>query len=290
MSQTVFNHTVKGKSSLGGGHSWSEFHSWASATPGGELYIRLDRTSNYCDGDRGYVIWNTSSLPDNATISSSVLGLKTAQINNPFSGSAEFRVVTMASNTAVTNTDFNITNFGTLAGSIAMTSIPSAGNTFNVTIDPTIISKDGYTKLGMIHSRDYANQDPGNGSGYMELRLNDSTNITLTITWTTPPVVTTGVASDLQPISATLAGNVTDVGGGTVSSRGVCWNTSTNPTTSNSKTATTGTTGAYTVSATGLLPGTLYHYRAFVVTENSTQYGADQTFRTPGGAILFNLL
>lgn len=290
MSQTVFNHTVKGKNTLGGGHSWSEFHSWASATTGGELYIKLDRTSTYCDGDRGYVIWDTSSLPDNATISSSVLGLKTAQIANPFGGTAEFRVVTMASNTAVTNTDFNISNFGALAGSVALASVPSAGNTFNVIIDPTTISKDGYTKFGMIHSRDYANQDPGNSSGYMELRLNDSTNITLTIDWTTPPSCTTGLATDIQPISATLGGNVTDAGGGTVSSRGVCWSTTANPTTSSPKATAAGTTGAYTVSATGLLPGTLYHYRSFVITENSTQYGSDVTFRTPGGAIMFNLL
>lgn len=283
MSQTVFNHSVKGKNTLGGGHSWSEFHSWTTATPGSELYMKLDRTSTYCDGDRGYIIWDTSSLPDNATLSAAVLGLKTAQISNPFSGSAEFRVVTMASNTAVTNTDFNITNFGALAGSINMSSIPAAGNTFNVTIDPTVISKTGYTKFGMIHSRDYANQDPGNGSGYMELRLNDSTNITLTVTYTTPAVVTTGEATNIKATTATLAGNVTDAGGGTVTQRGICWSTSENPTTSDSKGTATGTTGAYTVDASSLISGTIYHYRAYVITENSTQYGSDETFRTVFG-------
>lgn len=104
------------------------------------------------------------------------------------------------------------------------------------------------------------------------------------------PAVTTGAATGVQPISAILAGNVTSAGGGTISERGVCWSLTANPTTANPKATSAGTTGAYTVSATGLLPGTLYHYRAYVTNENSTQYGSDATFRTSGGAILFNLL
>lgn len=94
------------------------------------------------------------------------------------------------------------------------------------------------------------------------------------------PAVTTGSASSVDKTTATLAGNVTDAGGGTVSERGVCWSTGPNPTTASPK-ANSGTgTGSYTVPATGLTASTLYHYRAYVINENSTQYGADQTFTT----------
>lgn len=145
------------------------------------------------------------------------------------------------------------------------------------------ITKAGTTLIGCRMGHDYnGNSDvPGNlaAENFMEsATVADKEKTYLVITWTTPPAVTTGGATNITHITATLAGTVTDYGGGTVTERGVCWATGANPTTANSK-ATTGS-DAISVGATGLTKNTLYHYRAYVITENSTQYGADATFTT----------
>jgi hypothetical protein len=82
---------------------------------------------------------------------------------------------------------------------------------------------------------------------------------------------------------------VTDAGGGTISERGICWKTSTGPTTSDSKATAAGTTGAYTASLTGLLPNTLYYVKAYAINEAGTSYGDEVTFRSSSDAgILFS--
>jgi hypothetical protein len=77
-------------------------------------------------------------------------------------------------------------------------------------------------------------------------------------------------------------GNVTEDNGSTITSRGVCWSTSINPTITDSKTIETGTTGAYTSTITGLARNTTYHIRAYVTnTESGTSYGSDLELTTP---------
>lgn len=164
------------------------------------------------------------------------------------------------------------------------------GNSYNGSISDPGAPNDGYANRGgggggcrAYNEGGVSGGSPG-GSGVVIISY--TTN-----SFSVAPTITTGAATNLQPISATLNGNVTDTGGGTISTRGVCWATTANPTIANSKTATTGISGAFAVS-TGqvLLPGILYHCRAYATNENGTSYGTDTTFRTPGGAILFNLL
>jgi hypothetical protein len=74
---------------------------------------------------------------------------------------------------------------------------------------------------------------------------------------------------------------VVDDGGGTVSARGVCYSTATNPTTSDDK-VTGGTgTGAFTSSITGLTKGTIYYVRAYATNEIGTSYGNQLAVRVP---------
>ena len=259
------------------------------------------RTKKEADGSsfsikRGVVVFNTSTLPDNATVSSAVLRLYSTFESDTVGGVATADVVSvnLASDSSLSNDDFN--DFGTTVLSYVETSAPGFGtatpNTYkSFTLATNLISLTGNTRFGIREKKDVISSEPINPNTSNEFIFQVTTNVPhLDLVYTTPPAVTTGVVSALQPISATLAGNVTDAGGGTVSERGVCWSTTSTPTTSNSKATSAGTTGTYTVGATGLLPGTLYYYRAYVITENSTQYGAEASFRTPGGAILFNLL
>lgn len=96
----------------------------------------------------------------------------------------------------------------------------------------------------------------------------------------TPPTVTTQAVSSIAETTATGNGNVTDDGGATITERGVCWSTSTTPTTSNSKATATGTTGAFTASITGLTEGTTYYVRAYAINAEGTSYGSQVSFFT----------
>ena len=96
----------------------------------------------------------------------------------------------------------------------------------------------------------------------------------------TIPVVTTTAISSITAISASSGGNVTSDGQATVTAKGVCWSTSANPTTSDSKTTDGTGTGNFTSSITGLNPNTTYHVRAYATNSQGTGYGSDLTFTT----------
>ncbi len=98
-------------------------------------------------------------------------------------------------------------------------------------------------------------------------------------------VVTTTAASSITSTTASSGGNITTDGGSSVSSRGVCWGTSTNPTISGSHTTDGNGTGAFTSSLTGLSANTLYHIRAYATNGNGTFYGNDLTFTTLCGIV-----
>ena len=94
-------------------------------------------------------------------------------------------------------------------------------------------------------------------------------------------IVTSPTATNINVSTATLGADVTSEGGASVTERGVVWALTADPTTSDpGKATTTGTTGAFTVPATGLAPGTLYHYRGYAVNSVGTGYSPDATFTT----------
>lgn len=94
------------------------------------------------------------------------------------------------------------------------------------------------------------------------------------------PTVSTTVVSSVTATTATSGGNVTSDGGATITARGVCWSTSANPTTSDSKTTDAGTTGSFTSNITGLTASTNYYLRAYATNSVGTSYGAQETFTT----------
>jgi hypothetical protein len=94
------------------------------------------------------------------------------------------------------------------------------------------------------------------------------------------PTVTTTAVTSITTTTAASGGNVTADGGASVTARGVCWSTSANPTTANTKTTNGTGTGTFTSSLTGLTSNTLYHVRAYATNSVSTSYGADVQFTT----------
>ena len=96
----------------------------------------------------------------------------------------------------------------------------------------------------------------------------------------TPPVITTIAVTEITYTAAISGGNVTSESGAAVSSRGICWNTSIDPTISNSKTAESLGLGAFISNITQLTPNTKYYVRAYATNSVGTGYGNLVTFTT----------
>jgi hypothetical protein len=96
---------------------------------------------------------------------------------------------------------------------------------------------------------------------------------------TTPTVSVTTAATSLTNNSASSGGET--ITGGSVTSKGVVWNTSTAPTVALSTKTNDGTGSTnFTSSLTSLSPQTLYYIRAFATNAAGTGYGDEKTFRT----------
>jgi uncharacterized protein (TIGR02145 family) len=96
----------------------------------------------------------------------------------------------------------------------------------------------------------------------------------------TPPVVTTTNVTDISQTTATTGGNVTSDGNAEVTSRGVCWNTSENPTIANKKTSDGTGTGLFASSLTQLIPNTKYYVKAYANNSAGIGYGYQVSFIT----------
>jgi hypothetical protein len=95
-----------------------------------------------------------------------------------------------------------------------------------------------------------------------------------------PPLVSTANVTNITNTSLTCGGNITNDGGTSVTSRGVCWSTSQSPTTANSKITNGIGIGSFTSTISGLTPGTTYYIKAFAVNSTGTGYGDQVTATT----------
>jgi len=164
--------------------------------------------------------------------------------------------------------------------------ILSKGVCWNTSPDPTI-SNNKTTESGGLGSfsssltqllsnttyyvRAYATNSAGTGYG---------NQITFTTNQIGVPVLTTTIISTVGQTTATSGGNITDDKGGNVTSRGVCWSKSENPTIADNKTIDGTSTGSFVSSLTGLSGNTLYYIRAYATNSAGTQYGNQVTFTT----------
>lgn len=96
--------------------------------------------------------------------------------------------------------------------------------------------------------------------GYPSIELSEITNITGT--------------------TAITGGEITAEGESPVIERGVCWNTSKNPTIGDSKTSDGEGSGAFISEISGLEPGKIYYVRAYATNENGTGYSTESTFNS----------
>ncbi|MBP9741719.1 MAG: hypothetical protein KBD28_13605, partial [Chitinophagaceae bacterium] len=109
------------------------------------------------------------------------------------------------------------------------------------------------------------------------------------------PTVATGTHTNVTTSSVTLAGNISNNGGNTVTASGVVISTSPAPVRGgfgviDSATNPLVTGGAFTVNVGNLFTATTYYYRAYAVNGVGTSYGADSSFTTNASAVVPTVL
>ena len=183
----------------------------------------------------------------------------------------------------ITSTTANIWGAIKLDGG---TTISARGVCWGTTINPTLTSQHaeangltnvfstpitGLTRKTLYHVRVYATNQSGTAYG---------SDIVFT-TEAELPIITSVNATEITYNSAKSGGNISSDGSEVITSRGVCWSTSQNPTIVNSHTSDGVSTGSFTSSLTGLQFATKYYARAYAINSVGTSYGNQIEFTTP---------
>ena len=88
---------------------------------------------------------------------------------------------------------------------------------------------------------------------------------------------------NISSSTASITTTINTDGGNTITSRGIVWNTSINPTIALSTKTSSGTgTGTFSVSITGLSASTVYYVRTYATNANGTVYGNEISITTTG--------
>ncbi|GAI95277.1 unnamed protein product, partial [marine sediment metagenome] len=154
------------------------------------------------------------------------------------------------------------------------------------------ISKISVSKFGLRIVNDATDSPPGWSGEYYgdefqvyqaEQGSGFKPKLVVTFTPVTAPTVTTQAVDDIDTETATGHGNITDNGGEDCSKRGVCWNTTGNPTVADSKSEETDSfgVGAFTRPMTGLTPEQHYYVKAYAYNSAGDGYGGQVEFDTP---------
>jgi hypothetical protein len=117
-------------------------------------------------------------------------------------------------------------------------------------------------------------------SGAMNTKKGKNRKGQIVIASTSAEILTQTI-TNVSSTSVTATGSVISNGGSTITARGFCWSTTTNPTIENSISSETGTTGALTSTITGLTSGTTYFFRAYITNSTGTVYGNQISFIKP---------
>ncbi|PLX04326.1 MAG: hypothetical protein C0594_09290, partial [Marinilabiliales bacterium] len=169
--------------------------------------------------------------------------------------------------------DFNGDDVVTLAkSSTNIDVIGTIGSTANFAENVTWVRKS--TVTSPVTTYNSAEWD-----SYAEDDVSDLGSHTMACGPSVPSLTTTAISS-ITTTTASSGGNVTNDGSSTVTSRGVCWSTSSSPTTADSKTVDGSGTGSFVSSITGLSANTTYYVRAYAINTTGTGYGDEKVFTT----------
>jgi hypothetical protein len=118
--------------------------------------------------------------------------------------------------------------------------------------------------------RAYATNSAGTGYGN---EISFKTNIGV-------PVMTTTTVSSITDNTAISGGNISNDGGTSILTCGVCWSTSPNPTTEDDKTINSSCVNVFLSDIEGLQECTQYYVRAYATNTSGNGYGNEISFTT----------
>jgi uncharacterized protein (TIGR02145 family) len=121
--------------------------------------------------------------------------------------------------------------------------------------------------------RAYATNNVGSGYG-------NQLSFTTALVSNTAAVVQTLSVTGIALQQVTVNAEVTSEGGGTVTERGIVWNTTGNPTVNSNRITNGSGTGVYSTNISGLTGGTQYYVRAYAVNAFGIAYGQELPFTT----------
>lgn len=94
------------------------------------------------------------------------------------------------------------------------------------------------------------------------------------------PILSTSSISGVNQTTALTGGVISSDWGLTVTSRGVCWSTSPNPTVAGNKTRDGTGKGSFVSTITGIIPNTTYFVKAYATNSAGTSYGKQVSLTT----------
>ena len=237
------------------------------------IYVRLKnqlQTGNY----QGSISNECENATLNVQVSGSVEAIKPTVILNDIYNVAE--TSTIARGTVTDDGGDPITERGIcwnttgnpsyLNGDDHLESSPRQLGEFEVSIQDLNPNTTYFVRVYAINSK---------GIAYSSNELQFTTTQELTL----PRVLTLGV-TDIGMTSARGEGDVIDDGHLEVISRGICWNTSPNPTIDHYHSTSGMGLGSFSAEMPELTPGTTYYVRAYATNNAGSAYGENVVFTT----------
>jgi pectin methylesterase-like acyl-CoA thioesterase len=235
---------------------------------GETLYVRMYPYSTSLTGDQ----WKLVGMND-VTISGDVTGV-TADPPTVTSGAVSYISTTTAiSGGTVTNDGgATVTERGVVYNTTGTPTIGDGKTTSGTGSGSFVTNISGLTPGTLYYIRAFATNSAGTTYG---AEASFTTLAALDV-----PTVTTNAVSNIMAVMANGGGNVTAWGGTEVTARGICWNTTGNPTTADAKTENGTNIGAFTSILHGLNESTTYYVRAYAINTTGTGYGNEVSFTT----------
>lgn len=204
--------------------------------------------------------WTGATFPGSGATASGYVLLRAISPNTPSLGNSNGSAPTAGSNTTIVSS-----TLANNATSFSNSGLASA-TTYNYLLIP-------YT------------WDGTNASSYNYLTTSAPTANDTTQSGATPPVLTSSAATAITSTGATLNGNITSDGGGSVTARGFVYSSSDNTPILGESGVTdqaSGTgTGTFNASISSLTPNTTYFFQAYATNSSGTSYGGILSFTTP---------